>query len=85
MHENQNRNWNIFEEQFAIVNQNLNEVAACKEVQPTQQQLNFNFRTAASLLLTLNADIKSHRAALNSFRVNVINAIPTLIHKRLLF
>ena len=53
------------------------------EIQETQQQLNFNFDTAASLLLTLYADIKSYRAALYSFRINVINAIPTLLDKRL--
>ena len=47
------------------------------------QQLNFNFDTAASLLLTLYADIKSYRAALYSFRINIINAIPTLLDKRL--
>ena len=53
------------------------------ENQATQQQLNFNFDTAASLLLTLYTDIKSYRAALYSFRINVINAILTLLDKRL--
>ena len=52
-------------------------------IQLSQQQLNFNFDTAASLLLTLYADIKSCRAALYSFRINVINATPTLLDKRL--
>ena len=52
-------------------------------MQATQQKLNFNFDTAASLLLNLYADIKSYRAALYSFRVNVINAIPTSLDKRL--
>ena len=83
MQENQNRNWKLVEEQFAIVDHNLNGIATCKEIQATQQQLNFNFDTAASLLLTLYADIKSYRAALYSFRINVINAIPTLLDKRL--
>ena len=53
------------------------------KIQATQQKLNFNFDTAASLLLTLYADIRSYRAALYSFRINVINAIPTLLDKRL--
>ena len=83
MQENQNRNWKLVEEQFAIVDHNLNAIATCMEIQATQQQLNFNFDTAASLLLTLYADIKSYRAALYSFRINVINAIPTLLDKRL--
>ena len=33
--------------------------------------------------MTLYADIKSYRAALYSFRLNVINSIPTLLDKRL--
>ena len=53
------------------------------EMQALQQQLHFNFDTAASLLLTLYADTKSYRAALYSSRINVINAIPTLLDKRL--
>ena len=83
MQENQNRNWKLVEEQFAIIDHNLNALATCMEIQLSQQQLNFNFDTAASLLLTLYADIKSYRAALYSFRINVINAIPTLLDKRL--
>ena len=83
MQENQNRNWKLLEEQFAIIDHNLNALATCMEIQLSQQQLNFNFDTAASLLLTLYADIKSYRAALYSFRINVINAIPTLLDKRL--
>ena len=83
MQENQNRNWKLVEEQFAIIDHNLNALATCMEIQLSQQQLNFNFDTAASLLLTLYVDIKSYRAALYSFRINVINAIPTLLDKRL--
>ena len=83
MQENQNRYWKLVEEQFATVDHNLNGIATCMEMQATQQQLNFKFDTAASLFLTLYADIKSYRAALYSFRINVINAIPTLLDKRL--
>ena len=60
MQENQNRNWKLVEEQIAIVDNNLNAMATCMETQATQQQLNFNFDTAASILLTLHADIKSY-------------------------
>ena len=83
MQENQNRNWKLVEEQFAIVDHNLNAIATCMEIQATQQQLNFNFDTRAFLLLTLYADIKSYRAALYSFRITVINAIPTSLDKSL--
>ena len=83
MQENQNRNWKLVEEQFAIVDHNLNAIKTCIEIQATQQQFNFNFDTTASLLLTFYADIKSYRAALYSFRFNLIKAIPTLLDKRL--
>ena len=81
--ENQNRKLKLVEKQFPIVGHNFNGIATCMEMKAIQQQLNFNFDTAASLLLTLYADIKSYRAALYSFRINVINAIPTLLDKRL--
>ena len=80
--ENKNRNWKLVEEQIALVDHNFNGIATCMEKQ-AKQQLNFNFDTAASLLLTLYANIKSYRAVLYSFRINVINAIQTLFDKRL--
>ena len=42
MQENQNRNWKLVEEQFAIIDHNLNALAICMEIQLSQQQLNFN-------------------------------------------
>ena len=36
MQENQNRNWKLVEEQFAIVDYNLNGIATCMEMQATQ-------------------------------------------------
>ena len=83
MQENQNRNWKLVEERFPIINHNLNGLATCMEREATQQQLNFNFDTAALLLSTLYADIKSYRAALYTFRINVINTIATFVNKRL--
>ena len=43
MQENQFRNWKLVEEQFAIVDHNLNALATCMEIQLSQQPLNFNF------------------------------------------
>ena len=83
MQHSQNRKWKIVEEQFAILHYNLNGVAICMKLQASQKQINFFFDTAASLLLTLYADIKSYRAALNSFINNVINVIQVLNARRL--
>ena len=76
MKENKNRNWKLVEEQFAIVDNKFKQITTCMENQALQK-LNFNFDTAASLLLTLYADIKSYRAALYSIRINFIKAFPT--------
>ena len=83
MQENKNRNWKLVEEQLAILDHKLNGIATGMEMQATEQQLHFNFDTAASLLLKLYADIKSYRAALYSFRITVIHAIPSLLDKSL--
>ena len=49
----------------------------------SNQQINFNFDTAASLLNVIYADITSYKAALYAFKTNVLNSIPTLLDQRL--
>ena len=50
----------------------------------SNQQINFNFDTAASLLNVVYADITSYKTALYAFKTNVLNSIPTLMDQRLL-
>ena len=81
--ENQNKNWKIIEEQFATIQGNFHILRDCTQTLFSNQQINFNFDTAASLLNVVYADIASYKTALNAFKTNVLNSIPTLLDKRL--
>ena len=83
MYETQNANWKKVTAKIVVVQQNFNVLQSCMQMQFSSQQLNFNFDIAPSVLLTLYTDIKSYRAALNDFRLNVISSIATLLDKRL--
>ena len=79
MEETQNKNWEIIERQFEIIDQNFHILRNCDQMLFSNQQLNFNYDTAASLLSLLFADIKAYRSALYTYRMNVLNAIPTML------
>ena len=81
--ENQNRNWKILEEQFATIQGNFDILPDCTQPLFSNQQINFNFDTAASLLNVVYADFTSYKTALYAFKTNVLNSIPTLLDKRL--
>ena len=81
--ENQNRSWKILEEQFATIQGNFHILRDCTQTLFSNQQINFNFDTAASLLNVVYADITSYKTALYAFKRNVLNSIPTLLDKRL--
>ena len=81
--ENQNRNWKIIEKQFATIQRNFHILRDCTQTLFSNQQINFNFDTAASLLNVVYADIASYKTALYAFKTNVLNSIPTLLDQRL--
>ena len=83
MAENQNKNWKVVEEQFEIFEKNIHILRDCEQLLFSNQQLNFNFDTIASLLSIIYADIKSYRSALYAYKVNILNSIPILLGKRL--
>ena len=60
MTDTQNRNWQIFEERFETINENFHIMRDCTQLLFSNQQLNFNFDTTASLLTLLYADVKSY-------------------------
>ena len=80
---NQNRNWKIPGEQFDAIQGNFHILRDCTQTLFSNQQINFNFDTAASLLNAIYADITSYKAALYAFKTNVLNSIPTLLDQRL--
>ena len=83
MSETQNKNWAIIEQQFQVIEDNLHILRDCNQMLFSNQQINFNFDTAASLLTLLYADVKSYRSALYAYRLNLLNSIPTLLQKHL--
>ena len=83
MSETQNKNWAVVEEQFDILETNVHILRNCDQMLYSNQQINFNFDTAAALLTLLYSDVKSYRAALYSYRLNLLNSIPTLLQKHL--
>ena len=83
MIQNQQENWKVIEDQFKVIQHNFEILRDCDQYLFSNQQLNFNFDTAASLLSLLYSDVKSYRAALYAFKTNIMNAIPTLLDKRL--
>ena len=83
MIETQNKNWAIIEEQFKVFEGKFHILRDCTQMLFSNQQLNFNFDTAAFLLSMLYADVKSYRTALYTYRMNVLNTIPTLLQQHL--
>ena len=71
MEETQNKNWEINERQFEIIDQIFHILRNCDQMLFSNQQLNFNYDTAASLLSLLYADKKAYRSALYTYRMNV--------------
>ena len=81
--ENQNKNWKVVQEQFETIQGNFHILRDCTQTLFSNQQLNFNYDTASSLLAVLHADITTYKAALYAFKSNILNSIPTLLDKRL--
>ena len=52
----------------------------CDQLIFTRQQINFNFDTIASLLSLFYSNVKSYRAALFAYRLNLLNSIPALLN-----
>ena len=74
--ETQNRNWRTIEKQFTVFQQNIHEMRICDQLLFTRQQPNINFDTISSLLSLIYSYVKSYRAALYAFQMNIMNAIP---------
>ena len=83
MVETQNQNWQLIEEQFNAISMNFHILRDCTQMLFSNQQVNFNFDTMASILSLLYSDIKSYRSAIYTYRMNVLNAIQTLLQQHL--
>ena len=81
--ETQNDNWNLIQEQFDIFESNIHQLRDCNQLLFSRQQINFNYDTISSLLSVLYANIKAYKAALYSYKLNIMNSIPILLKKQL--
>ena len=70
-------------ETIQAINTNFHVLRDCTQMLFSNQQLNFNFDTTASLLSLLYSDVKSYRSAVYTYRMNILNAIPTLLQQHL--
>ena len=61
--------------------QDMHLMRNCDQMLYSRQQINFNFDTVSSLLSLFYSNIKSYRAALFAYRINLLNSIPALLSK----
>ena len=74
----QTENWKIIEAQFVFEHNFVFEHKLF-----SNQQLNFNFDSVASLITLFFADVKSYRSALYAYKINLINSVAILLNRRL--
>ena len=79
----QNQNWHVISSQLDVFAQNIHALRDCTQLLFSRQQINFNFDTLSSLLNLMFTNIKSYRSALYTYKMNVFNAIPTMLNKML--
>ena len=81
MAEIQNDNWRVITQQMASFRDDIHVMRNCDQFLFTRQQINFNFDTIASLLSLFYSNVKSYRAALFAYRLNLLNSIPALLNQ----
>ena len=77
----QNANWQTITAQFEAFRDDIHRMRNCDQLLFTRQQINFNFDTVASLLSLFYSNVKSYRAALFAYRLNLLNSLPALLNK----
>ena len=81
MREIQNSNWKTIFDQTEIFRQDIHLMRNFDQLLYSRQQINFNFDTISSLLSLFYSNLKSYRAALFAYRINLLNSIPALLNK----
>ena len=77
----QNANWQTITAQFEAFRDDIHRMRNCDQLLFTSQQINFNFDTVASLLSLFYSNVKSYRAALFAYRLNLLISLPALLNK----
>ena len=74
----QNKNWALLQQHFDVVKPNFYVLRVSNQLFFFNQRLNFNCDTLLLLLEMIHASVKSYRAALFAFRMNILNSIPAI-------
>ena len=77
----QNANWQTITAQFEAFRDDIHCMKNCDQLLFTRQQINFSFDTVASLLSLFYSNVKSYRAVLFAYRLNLVNSLPALLNK----
>ena len=76
MQDIQNANCKLISEQLQIFRKIIHEMRNCDQLLFSRQQVNINFDTVASLLSLYYLNIKTYRAALFAYHINMFNSVP---------
>ena len=74
----QNENWEMAEKQFAVLRQNTHHMRNCVQFLYVREQTNHHALMLSNLFQVIFTNIKSYRAALYAFRVNLLNSLTPL-------
>ena len=70
----QNRNWELAEGQFTALRQIVHHMRNCLQYLYVREQINQHSLVLSNIFQTILANIKTYRAALHTFRINVLNS-----------
>ena len=79
----QNRNWELAEGQFTALRQNVHHMRNCVQYLYVREQINQHSLVLSNIFQTILANIKTYRAALYTFRINVLNSLTPLMNQLL--
>ena len=79
----QNRNWELAEGQFTALRQNVHHMRNCLQYLYVREQINQHSLVLSNIFQTILANIKTYRAALYTFVLNVLNSLTPLMNQLL--
>ena len=81
MREIQNANWATVSDQIETFRYEIHVMRNCDQFLFTRKHVTFNFDTVSSILSLFYANVRSYRAALFVYNVNLMNSIPTSLNR----
>ena len=79
----QNRKWELAEGQFTALHQIVHHMRNCLQYLYVREQINQHSLVLSNIFQTVLTNIKTYRAALYTFRINVLNSLTPLMNQLL--